>query len=217
MSSYLQRLKVVLAEKMPTLETDKTDKSPSVSFVSDRSSHVSDDDASAASMSEPCISQNAPTSGTDRTDKSLHGRDCRLHRSDLPATHAPKDFSSERWCVLRDGAHGFAQQWAANAMRLGWGFDELFALHEPFVNTSLQGAAWFIGDSTVTAVTADAITLRTKGEATQRVYRKSEPRHEELQSAIAFLNAELANGPRNAFDLEAAAFACLPRRPSRSH
>jgi hypothetical protein len=36
---------------------------------------------------------------------------------------------------------------------------------------SLQGAAWFIGDSTVTAVTAEAITLRTEGGATQRAYR----------------------------------------------
>jgi hypothetical protein len=102
-------------------------------------------------------------------------------------------------------------------MQLGWGFEELFALHEPFANTSLQGAAWFIGDATVTAVTADTITLRTQGGATQRIYRKSEPQHEELKAAIAFLNAELADGPRNAFDLEAAAFACLPRRPSRSH
>ena len=57
-------------------------------------------------------------------------------------------------------------------MSLGWTFDELFALAEPFANVSLQGAAWFVGDSTVTAVTADAITLRTEGGATQRIYRK---------------------------------------------
>ena len=57
-------------------------------------------------------------------------------------------------------------------MSLGWTFDELFALREPFANVSLQGAAWFVGDATVTAVTADAITLRTEGGATQRVYRK---------------------------------------------
>jgi hypothetical protein len=57
-------------------------------------------------------------------------------------------------------------------MGLGWAFDELFALAGPFANVSLQGAAWFIGDSTVTAVTADAITLRTEGGAAQRVYRK---------------------------------------------
>jgi hypothetical protein len=58
-------------------------------------------------------------------------------------------------------------------MRLGWTFDELFCLVEPFANISLQGAAWFVGDAAVTAVTADAITLRTEGGATQRLYRRS--------------------------------------------
>ncbi len=52
-----------------------------------------------------------------------------------------------------------------------WNFDELFALIEPFANVSLQGAARFVGDSTVTAVTADTIMLRTEGGATQRIYR----------------------------------------------
>ena len=58
-------------------------------------------------------------------------------------------------------------------MQLGWTSDELFAFDEPFANVSRQGAAWFIGDSTVTAVTADAITLRTATWVIQRVYRKS--------------------------------------------
>jgi hypothetical protein len=84
----------------------------------------------------------------------------------------PECFAPQRWAALCNGVEGFAQQWAAKAMSLGWTFEELFALRDPFANVSLQGAAWFIGDSTVTAVTADAITLRTKGGATQRSYRK---------------------------------------------
>jgi hypothetical protein len=83
----------------------------------------------------------------------------------------PDDTSIERWeCACR-GVEEFARGWAAHAMSLGWTFDELFALADPFANVSLQGAAWFIGDSTVVAVTADAITLRTEGEATQRICR----------------------------------------------
>jgi hypothetical protein len=74
---------------------------------------------------------------------------------------------------MRDGAERFAQQWGAKTVGLGWTFDELFVLVEPFANVSLQGAAWFVGDSSITAVTADAITLRTEGGATQRIYRKS--------------------------------------------
>jgi hypothetical protein len=58
-------------------------------------------------------------------------------------------------------------------MSLGWSIDELFCLGEPFANVSPQGAAWFVGDSTVTAVTVDAITLRTASGATQRLYRRS--------------------------------------------
>jgi hypothetical protein len=57
-------------------------------------------------------------------------------------------------------------------MGLGWTFDELFALCEPFANASLQGGAWFVGDATVTAISAGAITLRTQGGAIQRIYRK---------------------------------------------
>jgi hypothetical protein len=85
----------------------------------------------------------------------------------------PEDTSIERWKRACRGVEEFARGWAANAMGLGWTFDELFAFAEPFANVSLQGAAWFVGESKVTAATADAITLRTGGGATQRIYRRS--------------------------------------------
>jgi hypothetical protein len=85
----------------------------------------------------------------------------------------PEDTSIERWACACRGVKGFARVWVAKAMSLGWTFDELFALAEPFANLSLQGAAWFVGDSTVTALTGDAITLRTEGGATQSIYRKA--------------------------------------------
>ena len=65
-------------------------------------------------------------------------------------------------------------------MGLGWTFDELFALCGPFANTSLQGGAWFVGDATVTAITAGANTLRTQGGAPQPIYRKSRVERPEL-------------------------------------
>jgi hypothetical protein len=86
----------------------------------------------------------------------------------------------DRWDCACRGIEQFARGWAAKAMSLGWSLDELFALVEPFANVSLQGAAWFVGDSTITAVTADAITLRTDGGATQRIYRKSRVERPEL-------------------------------------
>ena len=90
----------------------------------------------------------------------------------LSSTQCPEGFSPDRWTVLLEGAERFARDWAGKVISLGWTFGDLFVLREPFANVSMQGAAWFIGDSTVTAVTADAITLRTEGGATQRVYRK---------------------------------------------
>lgn len=90
----------------------------------------------------------------------------RLLSQPLPGTEL-----AERWARACRGVEQFARGWAANAMSLGWTFGELFDFVEPFANVSLQGAVWFVGDLTVTAVTADAITLRTGGGATQRIYR----------------------------------------------
>ena len=93
-------------------------------------------------------------------------------RRELPSTPCPGGVSPERWTVILDGAEGFFRDWAVEAMSLGWTFEDLFTLREPFANVSSQGGAWFIGSSTVRAITADAITLRSEGGAIQRIYRK---------------------------------------------
>lgn len=89
----------------------------------------------------------------------------------LRAYPCPDDFSPSRWRRLQDGAARFAEEWGARALALGWTEAELFAFAEPFARVDLQGAAWFVGGSTVAAVTADAITLRTESGATLRCYR----------------------------------------------
>jgi hypothetical protein len=71
-----------------------------------------------------------------------------------------------------DKADRRVRDWTVTTVSLGWTFEELFNLREPFANVTIQGATWFVGSSTVTAVTADAITLLTEGGATQRIYRK---------------------------------------------
>jgi hypothetical protein len=85
----------------------------------------------------------------------------------------PADEPPARFERARQGALRFAAERAAEAMRLGWTHDELFALTEPFANLSRQGAAWFIRDSTVVAVSAAAITIRSASGATTHIYRKS--------------------------------------------
>jgi hypothetical protein len=66
------------------------------------------------------------------------------------------------------------ESWAVQAAGLGWGFDELYAIAKPFARVDLQGAAWFIGDCTVVAVSTAAITIRTESGAIQRVYRNKD-------------------------------------------
>ena len=90
----------------------------------------------------------------------------------------PDAVSAKDWTCACRGVEQFARGWAAKAMALGWTFEELFALRDPFANGSLQGAGWFVGDKTVTAVTADAITLRSASGSTTRVYRTPKPQNE---------------------------------------
>jgi hypothetical protein len=90
----------------------------------------------------------------------------------LRAYPCPDGFSPARWRCLQDGAVGFAEEWGARALALGWTEAELFAFAEPFSRVDIQGASWFIGDSNVAAVTADAITLRTESGSTLRLYRR---------------------------------------------
>jgi hypothetical protein len=118
------------------------------------------------------IEQNAGLPGTPSPAANNTSDGWRERLCELASTPRPDDTSIERWACACRGVEEFARGWTANAMGLGWTFDELFPFVQPFANVSLQGAAWFVGDSTVTAVTADAITLRTEGEATQRIYRK---------------------------------------------
>jgi hypothetical protein len=99
--------------------------------------------------------------------------DVERHVEELRSYACPDDFLPWRWETIHDGAVRFATEWAAEAIRLGWVPEELFAFAEPFANISLHGAAWLIGDKTVTEVTAAAIGLRTPSGATQRIYRKT--------------------------------------------
>jgi hypothetical protein len=188
--------------KAATPATDRTDKRPFVSSVSTsgtpfseryacepRPAEIDGDGALTLSVHDVHNVQNVQNDPPSRHFVQIEQRAAEsAHPSATLHSGAPNDwgdriaalisrpcpvgFAPQRWAVLCNGVERFAREWALNATSLGWSFEELFALREPFVNGSLQGAAWFIGDSTVTAVTTDAITLRTEGGATQRVYRR---------------------------------------------
>ena len=90
----------------------------------------------------------------------------------IRALACPADFSCTRWQILQNGAARFAEEWGERALALGWTSDELFAFAEPFARVDLQGACWFVGDATVAAPTADAVTLRRASGATLKIYRR---------------------------------------------
>ncbi len=115
------------------------------------------------------------TNGTHGTVGTVgtHGPVIASYLDRLRSHPCPDDVSPERFKRLRQGAVRFASRWAAEAVRLGWSLDELFAIAEPYANVSLQGAAWFVGDPDVIEVTAAAITVRTASGASQRIYRRS--------------------------------------------
>jgi hypothetical protein len=146
MSTYLQRLKATLAENTPTPVTAKTAKSP--------------------------VFAESPNKETSREAANAPPNNWRVHLRKLPSTPCPDGFDPGRWAILLDGAVRFARDWSVKTISLGWTFEDLFALREPFANVTLQGAAWFIGRSTVMAVTADTITLRTESGSILRIYRK---------------------------------------------
>jgi hypothetical protein len=90
----------------------------------------------------------------------------------LLARPRPDTEPMARWLAQCAGVRRFVEDgWRQKAVALGWTHDELFDLRDPFCNLSLQGAAWFVRDKTVTAVTADAITLRSASGSTTRIYR----------------------------------------------
>ena len=138
MSLYLARLKALIAENIPTRQTDRTDKSPSVSSVSDPGRHFSRDEADFG--------------GPERIEIQL-SRPC------------PDDVSPERWERARAGALRFAQQWGDQAMRLGWTAVELYRVPPLWSRIDLTGAALLIGDRKVIAVTEDSIVIETPSGA----------------------------------------------------
>ena len=77
---------------------------------------------------------------------------------------------TSRPCASRSHV-GRPVEWATEALGCGWTRDELFALSEAFAKLSRQGAAWLVGDATVTEITANAITIRSATGATKRIYR----------------------------------------------
>ena len=85
----------------------------------------------------------------------------------------PSDVSGGQWQTAMDGLWVFlAAGYGAEAERLGWPRDELYAVPPLWSRVELCGAGLLVGDREVTEVTPDAIVIRTASGAVQRIYRR---------------------------------------------
>jgi hypothetical protein len=85
----------------------------------------------------------------------------------------PPHVSEDRWETALDGLRAFiAAGYGAEAERLGWSRDELYAVRSVWARVDLCGVGLLIGDRVVTGITSSAIQIKTASGATQSFYRK---------------------------------------------
>jgi hypothetical protein len=99
MNTYLDRLKIVLAENSVSSVTDKTDRSPFVGFVSSPDSPFSETDTSDADLSEQRLNQHSRQAGCcvcGQPARFGFGVRLRLGQEGrwFCAAHRPTDFGS---------------------------------------------------------------------------------------------------------------------------
>ena len=89
----------------------------------------------------------------------------------------PRGFEPRRWAGVVQGASIFAEQWAAQAFRLGWPAQEMFGLDEiqPARRHDRKGVAWLLTDGKrVVALDAGGADIETARGVKQRFYRRNE-------------------------------------------
>lgn len=89
----------------------------------------------------------------------------------------PGDFADQpdRWQAIVDGALRFADQWGAEAHRLGWRVEEVFGLGRiaPAARVDMRGLAWLLADGArVVAIDADGADVVNDRGVASRFYRK---------------------------------------------
>jgi hypothetical protein len=141
MTGYLTRLKTLLAQSSPTRQTDKTDESPSVSFVSDQGRHVSGDEGAEAGAIEERAGLAA-----DRVPPIYLDAWARLN------CQKPASVSEAEWRLALDDSGRFLDAWGSEAADMRWTPGEVFDV--------TAGLVWRLGGERVGAIGADHVRLR---------------------------------------------------------
>jgi hypothetical protein len=85
--------------------------------------------------------------------------------AELEARPIPRGVDRATWLAMMDAAGRFLDQWGSAAAALGWTAGELFGPDPtaPLNRRDRRGAAFFLANAEVIAITAEAITLRVGG------------------------------------------------------
>lgn len=165
--------------KTPTVGPDKTDKSPSVSSVSESPRHIPPQEGGKT------LPKRLRTL-TDKADKrcSPGGRAVLLQSpedipeawaqgvADLLVMPAPADWPAARWATLQGDARAFLEAWGGQALRLGWDAANLFNVHAAAPHARLDGMGLvpLLGGRPVVALTEDSAAI--KASAGTLTYRR---------------------------------------------
>jgi hypothetical protein len=92
------------------------------------------------------------------------------------ARSRPPDVSDTSWAAALRGLRAFLEAGhGAEAERLGWPKNELYAVPPVWARVDLCGAGLLIGDNEVTGVTAVEIRVKTASGSSLAFYRKPQP------------------------------------------
>ncbi len=161
--------------KGPTQRTDKTDKSPSVSFVSESPRRI-------LPLEEGKTLSEGLRARTDKTDKrcsadliaSPDGVPAEWVQgvADLLAMPPHPHWTEPGWETVQQDALAFLRGWAAQAHRLGWNARDLFSVHASAPHARLDGMGLvpLLGGRAVALITDDSagISAESGGTLTYR-------------------------------------------------
>jgi hypothetical protein len=176
--------------KGPIPGPDKTDKSPSVSFVSGSPRRISPVEGASVSfvsaspkhilpLEEGTRPSKAPKARPDKTDKrySAGGTVVLLEAPDdvpeawaqgvanLLVMPAVTGWSPARWAILQEDARVFLDTWGGQADRLGWTAHDLFSVHPEasYARVDAMGLLPLLGGRRVVALCEESTTIEVSG------------------------------------------------------
>ena len=178
MSKYLDRLKELDFKNPLPDQVSKVAKDPFDTFDTDQGGGFSENQPAEENLK-------APIAGSVKSGKTSWQTRAAILEADLPSTWSDPfarlltggphgDFDAIYWSRILPGANLFADQWSAEAYRLGWTAAEVFGLDDlkPATRHDRKGLAWLLPDGArVISLDERGADIVTNQGTQQRFYR----------------------------------------------